>query len=280
MAEDTTGYNANNVSLGKPGVKGVLYRAPYGTTLPGDAVEELDAAFKSVGYIGEDGITNATDSETTDINDMGGTRVLSAISSYAETYQFVMIETNAESLKARYGDDNVKTDEQGRPTSVDHKVDDGTPSTWVKEILMTGGTVKRTVIPNGTRVEFGDLVEVGTDAIGYDMTISANPDERIGEATSRDYFAYTSSPAGVNTLMLSRQSGGGTVGDVDTFTVDVAPGGADSTPITVTSQNDGVATASVDGNTVNVQLVGEGETTLTVRAGEKTAMYAVNVTAA
>lgn len=188
---ETTGYDANNVSLGKPGVKGVLYRAPYGTELPTDATTALNAAYKSVGYIGEDGIVNTTDSETTDINEMGGSRVLSAISGYSEAYQFVMIETNPESLKARYGDDNVEVDDvSGKPKSVKHKVDDGSPSTWVKEILMTGNVIKRTVIPNGTRAEFGDLTEVGTDAIGYDMTVSANPDSRIDGATSIDYFSY------------------------------------------------------------------------------------------
>lgn len=280
MAEETTGYDANNVSLGKPGVKGVLYRAPYGTTLPKDAVEPLDPAFKSVGYIGEDGITNTTDSETTDVNEMGGTRVLSSISGYSEAYQFVMIETNAESLKARYGDGNVQVDEQGRPVKVLHKVDDGTPSSWVKEILMTGNVVKRTVIPNGTRAEFGDITEVGTDAIGYDMTVSANPDSRIDNATSVDYFAYTATGSGVESVTLSKQSGGGQAGGTDTFTVTILPEQAAATPITATSQDDRIATASVDGTTVTVQLVKEGDTTITVRAGEKTATFSVNVTPA
>lgn len=81
-----TKNNKKNVSLGKPMVAGVAYRAPAGTALPADATTALAAAYECVGFLGEDGITNATDTDNTTINDMGGVQVINEISSYAETY--------------------------------------------------------------------------------------------------------------------------------------------------------------------------------------------------
>ena len=46
IKEVTKMNNANNVSVGKPKANGAIYRAPLGTTLPTDAVTELDEVFK------------------------------------------------------------------------------------------------------------------------------------------------------------------------------------------------------------------------------------------
>lgn len=49
--------DANLVTVSKPKVGGAVWRAPLGTTLPTDATSALDNAFKSLGYISEDGMT-------------------------------------------------------------------------------------------------------------------------------------------------------------------------------------------------------------------------------
>lgn len=59
--------NKDNVSTGKPKVGGAVFTAITGSTLPTDATTALDAAFKSLGYCSEDGVTNSSGISTENI---------------------------------------------------------------------------------------------------------------------------------------------------------------------------------------------------------------------
>jgi hypothetical protein len=186
MAE-TNHNNKKNVSLGKPKKTGCLYYAPAGTDLPTDATTALPEAYTCVGYLSEDGVTNATDTDTTDINEMGGIKVLSEISGYGETWQFNMIETNEASLKLRFGTANVTG--TADKLTVYHAIPSGESLVLVFEIAMTGNRVKRIVVADGTITEFDDTTYSAGDAIGYGVTMSANPSDLINGATSVEYIA-------------------------------------------------------------------------------------------
>lgn len=186
---NTTNNDKMNVSLGKPNATGVVYIAPTGTALPKDATTALAAAYKCVGYISEDGITNATDTDTTEVVDMGGVKVINEISSYGETFQFAMLETNENSLALRYGTDNV-TNTSGALT-VTHAMPEGEHFVVVIEIKLTGDKVKRIVIADATVSEFGDTTYSSGDAIMYDVTLAANPSTLLDGGTAREYIATT-----------------------------------------------------------------------------------------
>ena len=68
--------DAKKVTVSKPKVGGAVYRAPLGTTPPTDATTALDKAFKSLGYISEDGLTNSNSPESDSIPAWGGDKVL------------------------------------------------------------------------------------------------------------------------------------------------------------------------------------------------------------
>ena len=67
---------ATNVTVGKPKASGGVYSAPTGTALPTDATTALNAAFTSLGYCSDDGLTNSIELENAEIKAWGGDTVL------------------------------------------------------------------------------------------------------------------------------------------------------------------------------------------------------------
>lgn len=188
MAGSTTN-DSTMVSLGKFKVGGYAYWAPSGTALPTDSSTTLAAAFKLLGYLSEDGLTNATDTDTTEIKDANGTTVMKVITSYAESYQFALLEVlRAEAAKMRYNSDAVTGTDKSM--TIKHQMPSDEDFVLVFEIAMSGDIKDRLVIGNGTRAEFGDRQVHAGDAQVYDTTVSANDMgngvtaiEYIGKAT-------------------------------------------------------------------------------------------------
>lgn len=166
--------SSTNVSAGKGKVGGYAYIAPSGTALPTDATTALANDYLCLGYISEDGVTNSTSRESTDIKDMNGDTVLTVQTGHSETWQATFIEAlNINVLKMVYGDSNV-TESSGKITiNVDGaELED---KVFVFEMTMRGRP-KRLVIPCGKITEVGDIVYKAGDAIGYEVTIAALPD--------------------------------------------------------------------------------------------------------
>lgn len=170
------GNDVKNVSYGKPKVGGAIYRAPVGSTLPEDAKTQLDTAFKALGYISEDGLVNSPTLSTETIKAWGGDTILSARTGKDDKFKFKMVECmNVEVLKTVHGDSNVTgTLEAGIKIKVNNKEIDA--STWVIDMVLKGGFLKRVVIPNASIVEMEDITYKDNDTIGYGVTLEAVPD--------------------------------------------------------------------------------------------------------
>lgn len=184
MTEQTKN-DKSNVSLGKPCAIGGVYYAPLGTALPTDAKTPLAEAYKCLGFISEDGLTNSTDTDTTEVKEWGGSTVLKEISSYSETYQFAMLEIKADSMKLRYGAGNVTGSDgslhilHGMPKDEHYVV--------VFEIMLTGNRKQRLILPDASVVEYDDITYSAGGPITYSVTLSANPSKLIGGKTVDDY---------------------------------------------------------------------------------------------
>ena len=167
----------SNVSVGKPKIGGAIFRAPLGTTLPTDAVTALDNAFVEMGYVSEDGVTNSNSPESDTVRAWGGDVVLTLMEGREDTFQFTLIEAkNVEVLKAVFGEDNV-SGTLATGISIQNTNEDLDDCVWVIDMILRDNTVKRVVIPDGKVSEVGDITYSDSDAIGYEITLSAMPDE-------------------------------------------------------------------------------------------------------
>lgn len=168
--------DAKNVSYGKPKIGGAIYRAPVGTTLPENATTALDAAFKSLGYISDDGLTNSSSMESDKIKAWGGDVILYVNKGKEDTFKFKLVESlNLNVLKTIYGDENVSGDfTAGVEVKVNSKNLES--SSWIVDMILKDGVAKRIVIPEAEITAMEDIVYKDDSAIGYGITLSAVAD--------------------------------------------------------------------------------------------------------
>ena len=182
---------AGNVSAGKPKIGGAVFRAVAGTTPPTDATTSLAAAFKDLGYCSEDGLVNSNSPSTTNIKAWGGDTVLTIQEEKEDTFQLTLIEAlNTEVLKAVYGSTNI-TGALNTGLTVKANSKEPEEGVWAIELVLNSNTVKRVVIPKGKISEIGDISYTDSDAIGYEITITAVPDSNGN--THYEYIKQTPS---------------------------------------------------------------------------------------
>ena len=167
---------ATNVSTGKPAKAGAIFVAPLGTALPTDTDTALNVAFKALGYVSEDGLTNDNSPESDKVKAWGGDTVLNMQTDRPDTFGFTLLEVlNVDVLKTVYGDANVTVDASGN-IHIEATADELDAYSWVIDMVLRGSRKKRIVIPNGTISELGTITYKDDEATGYEITLTNVPD--------------------------------------------------------------------------------------------------------
>ena len=168
--------DAKNVTAGKPKTGGAIHCAPLGTELPTDTAAELNAAFKDLGYASDEGVTNANSPSTEKVKAWGGDTVLDTQSEKPDKFKMTLIEAlNINVLKAVYGDGNVTGSlQQGIVVKANGK--DSDYCSWVIDMILKNGAVKRIVIPSACITELSEITYADSKSVGYGITLSAVPD--------------------------------------------------------------------------------------------------------
>lgn len=153
------------------GVTGAIYLAPSGTTLPTSALGSLNAAFEELGYVDENGVTETQGETITNIKAWQNSAVVRKIlTEHDLTYQFAALETNPAVLEAYYGN---YTD--GPDGVVEIRGEVAPNVCWVIDVE-DGDSATRIVVPDGQITQRGAVNYGATDAVKYNMTLTAFPD--------------------------------------------------------------------------------------------------------
>ena len=174
-----TGNNSvSNVTAGKPKVGGSLFRASAGTDLPTNATTALDPAFKCLGYVSDEGVTNSTSIDSEEVKAWGGDTVLTPQTGKTDTFQMALLESlNVEVLKAYFGDENVTGTDIKTGLSVKCNSKELPSCVWVVEMIAAGDIPHRIVIPDAKPTEMEDIPYVDNEPVSLGMTLTALPDD-------------------------------------------------------------------------------------------------------
>lgn len=182
--------NAGAVVIAKGKASGYAFYAPEGTVIAADPSAELDKACLPLGYVSSDGIANAFKTDSDDKKDLNGDVVATVRTSRSETFKFSLMQTDDNTLKIVYGQDNVSTDATSTVRTVKHNGNTGASHAYVFRLVTkdtdTDQELTDIVVPNGVVDSVDDITYSGTDIVTYKLTIKALPD-----ASGNTAYMYT-----------------------------------------------------------------------------------------
>lgn len=149
-----------------------LYSAATGTTFPATLAAAW-TGFTAVGLLGEDGLTEARDQDSSDHYAWGGILLRTIRSKHKRTFQVVLLEDNATVFGLINPGSTTAT-----ATGVDTrtvKVPVGNIKAFGFDLKDGGAAVKRILIPTGEITDVGDVVYSDGDVTGWEATITVYP---------------------------------------------------------------------------------------------------------
>lgn len=168
------------LGTGTDDATGYFFHAPAGTAIPEDPTAALPVAWKSVGYVTQDGITFTPDKSTTDLKDWANKARRTIMTDHNETVQAPIMETTEETMKVIFGSENVTVTDA--TTTAGKKISVNLSSSSLPEpeaflfVMKDGDTVAMLGCSKGQITELGDITMAPSDAITWNATIKGLDD--------------------------------------------------------------------------------------------------------
>lgn len=190
------------ITASNPGRSGVAFRAEVGTTLPTNALDELDLeVFHDQGIVSEEGVKDSPGRDTTDVKAYGGDIVYTLQDSYGIEKTFTLLEsTNVETLRTVVGDSNVVQDDEGNIT-VRHNKTRLPRCSWVFDHIIDQGLLRQT-IGVAQVVNVSEVNRVHSDVVKYELTLRLYPDAQ-GDYMLEYYALDEADALGIATAVLT-----------------------------------------------------------------------------
>ncbi|WP_250029808.1 hypothetical protein [Paractinoplanes maris] len=157
---------------------GGVYVTDYGVTVtaPTDAGSALNAGFKAVGAISEDGVTESSSQDRTDVFIWQGATLVRRIpGQFSKTWTVAVAEVNAVTVSAHFPGSTITQTVEG--LSIAEKPPTTDIRQWVIEGL-DGVNKERIYIPKGEITERGDVVWSSGEITVREWTLSGYVDEQ------------------------------------------------------------------------------------------------------
>lgn len=169
---------------------GAMSYAPSETAAPVDADTVLPAAWRDVGYISEDGVTEARDRSTNNVVAWQNAEVVRTLTTEASlTLEATMIESNPNSLELFYG---TEVDDTDGSIEIVPRQNGGRRAIVLDYI--DGDEYVRLYLPQAEVTEVGESVLVAGEAVAYPVTITAYPDGTLGYSGKKWFSGLVVTP--------------------------------------------------------------------------------------
>lgn len=156
-------------------ISGELHVAPVGTTAPETVDEALASAFVGLGYVSDDGVTESYEESVENIAAWQNGSIVRKVTTESEaTFQLTLIQSNRQTLELFHKTSMMTgNEEDGYRLRV--RTPGADPRSFVFDVL-DGEDHIRIWVPRGEVTERGEVTYNSTEAIGYDVTITAYPE--------------------------------------------------------------------------------------------------------
>lgn len=167
----------------KPATAGAIYVAAKGATLPTTPSSAVGADFTSLGYVSEDGVTRTISHDSNTVKDWSGKTVLVLNNGKTETFKFTLLDvTEVKAMELVYS----TASESSGTISATQGADNRVGHAFVIDMILADNKAQRICIPNGLVTDIGDIGYKSSEAVGYELTITAMCD--AAGNTSYDYI--------------------------------------------------------------------------------------------